>query len=134
MIMKLLFLIPFAFISLLTFSQADPNPCGALPVANPDTTASTNMAALSKRLNEAVSGELKTGEHQAVFKLMVLCTGTVSKLFYQQGNLSEEFQKKFHTVLAESKWSPAVHQQEKVSSMVFVTIRIVNGKINLVVK
>jgi len=104
-----------------------------LPIAGADKKAAFD-GKIEKFFADNLSSDLKKGTHQAVFKLMVDCYGVVSKSTYQSGTFSESNQKLFLNLFLETKWKPATHQSANVTTFVFVTVDIVNGKVTVVVQ
>lgn len=131
--MKVLFLIT----SLLTFttiySQDEKISCTGLPVAKPAVKASISIADVTAKFQADLPANLKKGTHSAVYKIFVDCNGDVTQATYQSGTLSETDQKNYETKILALKWKPATNKSKPVTSVVFVSIEVVNGKVEVVI-
>jgi hypothetical protein len=133
--MKALLLI--AAIALTTVGFAQPQKmetCTGLPVANPSVKASISVEDITKMFELSVSEKLKKGTHSAVFKVLVDCNGKVTEVIYQRGTFTGLDQEEYKTKILDLTWKPAVQKTKPVSSFVFLSIEIVNGKFTVVIQ
>ncbi|MBI3135000.1 MAG: hypothetical protein HYZ14_10045 [Bacteroidetes bacterium] len=117
-----------------TIAQSQSTPCTGLPVAVPETPAVCETTDLVKYFEIRISEKLKKGTHSAVYKLVVDCNGSVTQAAYQRGTFSSEDQVSYQRELMSLTWKPASGKSKAVSSIVFVTLEIVNGKFTVVVQ
>jgi len=107
--------------------------CNQIPIAIAEKKASFD-GKIEKFVGDNLKSDLKKGTHSAVFKLMIDCNGIVSKTTYQSGSFSESNQTLFIDLFLKSKWKPASDKSANVTTFVFVTVDIVNGKVAVVVQ
>jgi hypothetical protein len=118
----------------VVLAQPEKTPCSGLPVAVPEVRAVSKTSDLGKYFETRVPEKLKKGTHAAVYKLIVDCNGTVTQIDYQRGTFSETDQSDYRTQIAELEWKPAQQKSKDVTSTVFVTLEIVNGKFTVIVQ
>ena len=127
----------FVFLFLVGLAKAQDTistrTCNQIPIANVEKKASFD-GKIEKLFSENLTDDLKKGTYKAVYKLMIDCYGTVSMSTYQSGTFSESSQRLFAELLFKSKWKPAMHKSVNVTSFVFVTADIVNGKVTVVMQ
>jgi hypothetical protein len=132
--MKTLFFISAVVWTMFGFSQNEKMTCTGLPVARPDTKASISVEETIQKFESNLSEKLKKGTHSAVFKLVVDCNGDVTEVTYQRGTFSGLDQDEYKNQIASLKWKPAALKSKAVTSIVFVSIEIVNGRFTLVIQ
>lgn len=127
-----------AFLSLMliagvSLSQEEVKPCTGLPIAKPEVHAVCETTDLPAFFEQSLPQKLKAGTHAAVYKLTVDCHGTVTDVLYQRGTLDSKDQPVFADQLKALVWKPAQQKNVAVTSFVFVSLEIVNGRVTSVV-
>jgi hypothetical protein len=133
----------FALVSVLLIGNAifaqdvEPMlPCPGLPLANPEVHAVCMTADGVAYLEAKLPEKLKTGTHAAVYKLTVDCHGSVTTVHYERGTFTvgTEGEVFLNQNMVGLTWKPAEHKSQTVTSIAFVTLEIVNGKVNIIVQ
>jgi hypothetical protein len=132
--MKALLFITALALTTFGFAQSEKTTCTGLPIANPSVKASISVAEVAQKFESTVSEKLKKGTHSAVFKVLVDCNGAVTEVIYQRGTLTGLDQDDYKTKISALTWKPAMQKTKAVSSFVFLTIEIVNGKFTVIVQ
>lgn len=129
--------IAFIFITLLALSayaQTETNTCSGLPVAVPEKRAVCEVSDLVHYFEIRMPDALKKGTYSAVYKLTVDCKGAVEEASYQRGTFGPAEQESYTNQLMALSWKPAKQKNKNVTSFVFVTLEIVNGKFTVAVQ
>lgn len=132
--MKTLLFITSVLFAFGSFSQTDSLVCSGLPMATPEVKASVSADEVAKFFQSSISEKLKKGTHTAVYKLFVDCNGDVTQATYQRGTFTEADQKVYSDKILTLKWKPATDKSKPVTSVAFVSIEIVNGKVTVVIQ
>lgn len=133
--MKALLLIVAITLTTVGFGQPQKvETCTGLPIANPSVKASISVAEVAQKFESSVSEKLKKGTHSAVFKVLVDCNGKVAEVIYQRGTFTGVDQEEYKTKISDLIWKPALQKTKTVSSFVFLSIEIVNGKFTVVIQ
>lgn len=120
-------------IAFTSFSQEETT-CGQLPFAKVDQKAELTM-----KLDELIRKDLpatlrEDGEHSAVFKMYVDCHGEVSKYKLERGTMSDADQKWLWKIVGKTTWKPAKLDKKDVTSLVFITVTVTNGQVEVVIQ
>lgn len=115
-------------VSVVSFSQTEETPCSTIPVARPEIKAGTDLSKLNTEVKNNLSTQVKKGEHSVTFKLIIDCKGAVSKTQYHSGSLTETEASFVKSILEKTTWTPAQNKGVNVTSTLFVTVKITNGK------
>jgi hypothetical protein len=125
--MKNLLIIAVVFGCLTAYGQKVPETCNQLPYAKVD-----QKAEISNNMNKIVGSEvpetMKKGEYKASYKFYIDCKGSIDKISYSKGSLDADQQKWLTNVLGKSTWKAGIVDDLFVTSLVFVTVTISNGK------
>jgi hypothetical protein len=132
--MKTLLFIAAIALTTFGFAQSEKTTCAGLPIANPSVKASISVAEVAQKFESSVSEKLKKGTHSAVFKVLVDCNGNVTEVIYQRGTFTTLDQDDYKTKISALKWKPAMQKSKAVSSFVFLSLEIVNGKFTVIVQ
>ena len=132
--MKHLILLCFVLGIVTVYSQDKQDVCNQLPYAKVDKVASPSTDLVKTISAEMLSELKKDGAHQAVFKLYVDCHGKVAKSKYESGDLNSSQQEWLMNIVDKSSWKPAVLAKKDVTSTVFVTVDINNGKVSVAIQ
>ncbi|MBL7899271.1 MAG: hypothetical protein JNJ99_12110 [Crocinitomicaceae bacterium] len=132
--MKLFFSFLFLAFSLHLSAQETKQTCNDLPLADPEVRASCLTEDILSPFKGALTEKLKKGTHTAVFKFFVTCNGEVTNVAYQRGTVDSSTQSIFAAEINKLKWKPATHKSKQVTSVVFLTIEIVNAQITISIR
>jgi predicted Ser/Thr protein kinase len=132
--MKIFILFTLLLTGHTMLAQSETPPCTGLPVAVPEMRAVCKTNDLARYFEVRNAEKLKKGTHSAVYKLTVDCNGTAIYAAFQRGTFSEEDQLNYENQIMELTWNPAQQKSEAVTSTVFITLEIVNGKFTVVVQ
>ncbi len=114
-------------ISVTAFTQGTETPCNQLPIALPDVKATAANANEHFQSNLPDGYGTSTFAH-AVFKVIVKCDGTIKKVFYQDGSMTEADQAHFIEAIKNMDWTAAKDGGEDVTSNVFISLKVNAGQ------
>jgi len=108
--------------------------CNELPHARPEKAAIFSGDVTAYFANQLLP-EHKKGNHSAVFKLVVNCKGEAENIVYQDGSLLDKDKGYFADLIKAMVWKPAFNKSGKeISSIVFITIKIANGTLEVLIQ
>ena len=115
------------------FAQSGDTLCNQLPLTRVEKVASDN-GAISKSIAKNLPSSLKKGKHSGVFKIVVDCNGVGADVKFQRGDLTSLEQSQLIDWMIPTMWIAAVDKGKPVTSMVFVTVNIEDGKVDVIVQ
>ena len=120
--------------SFLSFTQNEKKQCGQVPMGGVDVKAEVKgdfNKLISSKLDASLSEE---GVHQGIYKVYVDCNGDVLKNRFEKGDLDNSQQEWLGSLLQNSKWQAAEIKGKAVTTIVFVTVNITNGKVETIIQ
>lgn len=132
--MKTFFSFLLLVLSLQLSAQETKLMCNELPFADPEVRASCLTEDVIGAFKGVLTEKLKKGTHSAVFKFFVTCHGELTNLSYQRGTIDTATQSIFESEIKKLKWNPATQKSKPVTSVVFMTIEVVNSQITVSIR
>ena len=120
-------------LGLTSFAQEE-STCGQLPYAKVDQKAELTM-----KLDELIKKDLPStlredGEQTAVFKMYVDCHGEVAKYKVERSTMTDADQKWLWKLIGKTTWKAAKLDKNTVTSLVFITVTVTNGQVEVLVQ
>lgn len=131
--MKLIFSVFVLASTLFSFAQGGDTLCNQLPLTRVEKVASDN-GAIVKTLTRNLPSSLKKGKHSGIFKIIVDCNGVGAEVRFERGDLTSLEQTQLIDWIIPTQWIPAVDKGNQVTSMVFLTVTIEEGKVEVIVQ
>ena len=129
--MKTIFLCSLLFVAFFSGAQDTSIVCSGLPFANPQVKAKLLSKDLLEPVNKIAKSDFEKGTAEFSFKLFVNCKGDVTEVKFHQGNLKTALQAKYSNEILKLKFAPAENKGAKVNSVVFLTVNVTNGMVEV---